>query len=343
MNEAATPETSTQRPKRVVIYYALLFFFMFLTAQLLGELATQHNLEKFSKINQLVQNAFDYWKNFDEVITALFALLLSFVFALPVAWIYTISKADEEYDPSLVQTLVVLTMVITGVMIVVGDVVARAFSLVGVVAAVRFRNTLKDTKDAVYIFISVALGMACGFGVYHIAVWLSVVMSLVMFLLWKFKFGRALREAAFAFQGNKKAAQRVYEQTSATMLERVEQAFERQLRLRQWADMSSAKDKKKPNAAFVIEAVEAATAQNHVDRLLARAGGKWQLANVRSDAQRKTQLEYVGRIPKETTPATLLSELRANSQDFICGVEYVSLKGMKSAKAKADEAADDDE
>jgi uncharacterized membrane protein YhiD involved in acid resistance len=316
---------------------------MFLTAQLLSELAVQYNLEKFAKIDLLLQNAFDYWKNFDEVITALFALLLAFVFALPVAWIYTIAKAEEEYDPSLVQTIVVLTMVVTGVMIVVGDVTARAFSLVGVVAAVRFRNTLKDTKDAVYIFISVALGMACGFGVYHIAVWLSVVMSLVMFLLWRFKFGQALREAAFAFKGGKKAAQLVYEQTSATAQERVEQAFERQLRLRQWADMSSEKDKKKPNAAFVIEATQAAAAQIHVDGILAQAGGKWQLANVRSEAEGKTRLEYVGRIPKQTAPATLLSELRANSQDFIRGLEYVSLKGIKSAKAKAEPPAEDDD
>ncbi|MEK7728935.1 MAG: DUF4956 domain-containing protein [candidate division KSB1 bacterium] len=343
MNEAATRNTSAQRPSRVVIYYALLFFFIFLAAQLLSELASQYNLEKFAKINQLIQNAFDYWKNFDELITVLFALLLSFIFALPVAWVYTISKAEEEYDPSLVQTIVVLTMVVTGVMFVVGDVTARAFSLVGVVAAVRFRNTLKDTKDAVYVFISVALGMSCGFGAYLIAVWLSVVMSLTMFLLWKFKFGQALREGAGAFKGNKKAAQLAYEQNSATAMTRVEQAFERQLRLRQWAELSSAKEKKKPNAALIIATSNATAAQNHADKVLAEQGGKWQLANAQSSGAGPTTIEYVGRIPKEISSTALLLALQENGKDFISGVEYVSLKGMKNAKTKASEATDDDD
>lgn len=342
MSEAATPNVSAQRPSRVVVYYVLLFFFMFLAAQLLNELATQYDLEKFAKINQLIQSAFDYWKNFDEVITALFALLLSFIFALPVAWVYTITKSEEEYDPSLVQTLVVLTMVVTGVMIVVGTDLARAFGLVGVVAAVRFRNTLKDTKDAVYVFIAVGLGMACGFGAYLIAVWLSVVMSLAMFLLWKYKFGYALREGAFGLK-NKKAAQIIYDQSAAAASARVERAFERQLRLRQWADMSSEKDKKKPNAAFVIEALEPLAAQSDADKIFAEAGGKWQLAAVRSGIENKTLLDYVGRIPKATSPAGLLLALRESGKDFIANVEYISLKGMKSPKAKANEAADDEE
>ncbi|NUO79227.1 DUF4956 domain-containing protein [candidate division KSB1 bacterium] len=345
MNDAANPGKAAQRPNRVIVYYVLLFFFIFLASQLLGELSTHYNLERFAKISQLIQSAFDYWKNFDEVMTTLFALLLAFIFALPVAWIYTISKSGEDYDPSLVQTIVVLTMVVTGVMIVVGTELARAFGLVGVVAAVRFRNTLKDTKDAVYVFIAVALGMACGFGVYHIAVWLSVTMSLTMYLLWKFKFGQAMRDSAAAFmgKGNKKAVQLAYEQTSAATQERVEQAFERQLRLRQWTEMSSEKDKKKPNAAFIIAASDVAAAQNHIDKALAQAGGKWQLANVQSQAEGKAVLEYLGRVPKETTPAALLDSLRANTAGFIHSVEYLSLKGMKSPKPKTGENAEDDD
>lgn len=341
MNEAVSPNISTQRPSRVVVYYALLFFFIFLTSQLLGELAANYDLARFAKISQLLQSAFDSWKNFDEVMTTLFALLLAFIFALPVAWIYTLSKSEEEYDPSLVQTIVVLTMVVTGVMIVVGTDLARAFGLVGVVAAVRFRNTLKDTKDAVYVFISVALGMACGFGVYHIAVWLSVVMSLTMFLLWKFKFGKTQRAG---FLGGKKAAQQAYEQSAAIASARLEQAFERQLRLRQWADLSSEKDKKKPNAALVLSASDAAAAQSHADKMLAELGGKWQLANAQAvNTGSGATLEYVGRIPKETSPSEIVLALQERGKDFITAVEYLSLKGTKSAKPKPSETAEDDE
>lgn len=341
MNEAIAPNTSTQRPSRVVAYYVLLFFFIFLSSQLLGELAANYELARFAKISQLLQSAFDTWRNFDEVITTLFALLLAFIFALPVAWIYTISKAEEEYDPSLVQTIVVLTMVVTGVMIVVGTDLARAFGLVGVVAAVRFRNTLKDTKDAVYVFIAVALGMACGFGVYHIAVWLSVVMSLTMFLLWKFQFGKT---PGRNFIGGKKAAQLAYEQNTAIASARVEQAFERQLRLRQWVELASDKEKKKPNAALLVSATQVAAAQRHADKVLAELGGKWQMANMlTASAGGSAMLEYVGRLPKETSASALLLALQEGSKDFISAVEFLSLKGMKSTKPRPSETADDDE
>ncbi len=341
MNETVSPNASTQRPSRVVAYYALLFFFIFLSSQLLGELAGHYDLARFAKISQLLQSAFDSWKNFDEVVTTLFALLLAFIFALPVAWTYTISKSEEEYDPSLVQTIVVLTMVVTGVMIVVGTDLARAFGLVGVVAAVRFRNTLKDTKDAVYVFIAVALGMACGFGVYHIAVWLSVVMSLTMFLLWKFKFGK---EQRLGWVGGKKAAQLAYEQNSAIASARLAQTFEQQLRLRQWADLASAKEKKKPNAALIITAAHAAAAQSHADKVLAEFGGKWQMANAQTaGADGSVTIEYVGRIPKETSASALLLAIQEGSKEIISAVEYFSLKGMKSAKPKPNDPAEDDE
>ncbi len=353
MNEAVTPAQAKpqklnlqSRPSRLIAYYALLFFFIFLTTRLLGELGSaQYNLEKFEKINQLIQSAFDYWKNFDEVASTLFALLLAFIFALPVAWVYTLSKSAEEYDPSLVQTIVVLAMIVTGVMIIVGTDLARAFGLVGVVAAVRFRNTLKDTKDAVYVFISVGLGMACGFGVYHIAVWLSVAMTLTMYLLWKYKFGQSLREGAGAFggKGSKKAAPSAFGQVPATTTERVEQALERQFRLRQWVELGLDKDKKKPNAALILEVKNVGTAQNQLDKLLAEFGGKWQLSNVHVSTQGKTVMEYVGRIAKDAAPAALLATLQGRAKDFINGVEYLSLKGMKGQKSKANEAADDDE
>jgi len=48
------------------------------------------------------------------------------------------------------------------VVLIVRDSVALAFSLAGIVAAVRFRNTLRDTKDAVYIFLAIAVGLAAG-------------------------------------------------------------------------------------------------------------------------------------------------------------------------------------
>jgi hypothetical protein len=89
------------------------------------------------------------------------------------------------YDQSLVQTVIMLPVVVSAILIVVANSLALAFSLAGIVAAVRFRNNLKDSRDAVYIFAAVGIGFAAGVGVLAIAAFLSVFFSVLELLLWK--------------------------------------------------------------------------------------------------------------------------------------------------------------
>ena len=67
--------------------------------------------------------------------------------------------------------------------------IALAFSLAGIVAAVRFRNTLDDSKDAVYILVAAAIGIACGVQV-PVAIVLSIGFNIVTVVLWYTDFGR---------------------------------------------------------------------------------------------------------------------------------------------------------
>jgi uncharacterized membrane protein YhiD involved in acid resistance len=324
-------------PGRLVAYYALLFLFIFQASLLLRELGANYNLEGFQKIKGLIDEAFNLSMSFDDVAYTFFALLLAFIFTLPLAWIYTVTRNDESFDPSLAQTIVVLAMVVTGVMIVISDETARAFALAGVVAAVRFRNTLQDTKDAVYVFIAVAIGMGCGTRVFHIAVWMSVIMSLTMYLLWKYQFGKSLRQASTLAGGGKgkKEVQKLYATTSAEALQNVERGLEQQVRLMQWADMHAdqEKGKKKPNAALIVQCSDTYQAIAEVDKALEACGGKWQLANISSHAPGRNTLEYVGRLPKEVTPATLIDAIQQNGAACIVEVAFRSLKGLKSPLA----------
>jgi uncharacterized membrane protein YhiD involved in acid resistance len=90
-----------------------------------------------------------------------------------------------------VQTVIVLPIVIAGVVLIVRDSVAVAFSLAGIVAAVRFRNTLKDTKDAVYIFLAIAVGLAAGMQAFAVGFVVSVIYVAVVLVLWRFDIGAA--------------------------------------------------------------------------------------------------------------------------------------------------------
>src|SRR6059036_3097944 len=119
------------------------------------------------------------------------AMLGALALTCPVAWMYMRTKPKERYDPSLVHTLIILPVVIAGIVLIVHDSVALAFSLAGIVAAVRFRNTLRDTKDAVYIFLAIALGLAAGVQSFSAAFVMSLVYVLVVLALWRFDVGAA--------------------------------------------------------------------------------------------------------------------------------------------------------
>src|SRR6185503_18441460 len=64
--------------------------------------------------------------------------------SLPVTWVYMAVRSGDEYDQSLVNTILVLPMVVTGIVIIVQNSLALAFSLAGIAGAVRFRHSLKS-------------------------------------------------------------------------------------------------------------------------------------------------------------------------------------------------------
>jgi hypothetical protein len=234
------------------------------------------------------------------------------------------TREGDDYDVSLVQTLVVLSMAVTGVMIVIGNDLARAFSLAGVVAAVRFRNTLDDAKDAVYIFVAIAIGMACGARAYAISIWLSVIMTATMYALWRSRFGDRLMRAG----GRNKRGGLAWVRDESALLA-AHQSLEQQVRLLQWASLPG-KDKKKVNSALVVDANDLGAAQQHMDAALSTVGGRWRLAGVTSNGEHGV-LEYVGRMPKNCTPAGLVASVRAGSPPSIEGIEFRSLKGLRAA------------
>ncbi|HEX2167390.1 MAG TPA: DUF4956 domain-containing protein, partial [Longimicrobiales bacterium] len=108
--------------------------------------------------------------------------------ALPVAGIYMHTRR-LRYDPSLVQTIIVLPIVVAGVVLVVKNSLALAFALAGIVAGVRFRQKLNEPKDAVYVLLSLGLGLAAAVHALDIALSLSLAFNVVVLALWRFDYG----------------------------------------------------------------------------------------------------------------------------------------------------------
>ncbi len=117
------------------------------------------------------------------------AIIGAFLCSLPVSWVYMVVRSGEEYDQSLVHTILVLPMVVTGIVIIVQNSLALAFSLAGIAGAVRFRNSLKSSGDALFILIAVAVGLSAGIGAVELAAVMSMTLSFCFTFLWMAEYG----------------------------------------------------------------------------------------------------------------------------------------------------------
>ena len=97
-----------------------------------------------------------------EPLDVLVRLCLALVLGGVVAWIYRRTRKSAEISSSFPVTLVLLAVLIAMVTQIVGDNVARAFSLVGALSIVRFRTVVRDTQDTAYVIFAVVVGMAAG-------------------------------------------------------------------------------------------------------------------------------------------------------------------------------------
>jgi hypothetical protein len=107
------------------------------------------------------------------------ALLLGAV----VAFVYRKTRPAFEVAPSFTSTLVLLSILIAMVTQVIGDNVARAFSLVGALSIVRFRTVVRDTQDTAFVIFAVGVGMAVGAGNHWVAIGGIAVVALAAFLM----------------------------------------------------------------------------------------------------------------------------------------------------------------
>jgi uncharacterized membrane protein YhiD involved in acid resistance len=115
--------------------------------------------------------------------TVLLSLLLAFVLGQTLAWVYYLTHSGLSYSRSYVQSLILITVVISMVMTVIGNNIITAVGLMGALAIVRFRNVMKDTRDIAFVFCALVVGMAAGSHRYLTAVLGTVVLSLIAIYL----------------------------------------------------------------------------------------------------------------------------------------------------------------
>lgn len=113
----------------------------------------------------------------------LLRLATAFVMGCIAAGVYRLTTRQSR-TPGLLGTLVLLSVLMSVLTIVIGNSLARAFSLVGSMAIIRFRSVVENTRDTAFVMFAVVCGMACGSG-YALAA--AAAVPLVLLGSWLFR------------------------------------------------------------------------------------------------------------------------------------------------------------
>ena len=131
-------------------------------------------------LKELFNRTFYEFPSFE---VALFSLLLSFVLSTVIAVTYQKTYRGVAFSRNLFQTIVLSSTASSMVIMAVGDSLAVGFGIIGAVAIIRFRATLANPRDLIFVFTSLAVGIATGVYGYSIAVAGTLVFCSVAFVL----------------------------------------------------------------------------------------------------------------------------------------------------------------
>jgi hypothetical protein len=140
-------------------------------------------LEEFQQIDIFRPTIFDFAAN----------LFVSLTCGIVIALVYRFTYRGASYSTSFVNSLVLLSLITTVVILVIGNNLARAFGLVGAMSIIRFRTAVRDVQDIVFIFFSLTIGMAAGVGLNSVAIIGTIFICLIIIMLDTTGFGRPAR------------------------------------------------------------------------------------------------------------------------------------------------------
>jgi len=254
--------------------------------------------------------------------TVALAMLASALLALPIAWVYTLTRARRGYQQSVVQLLVILPVAVTGIVVLVKYSLPLAFALGGIAAAVRFRNTLDDSKDAVYIFLMTGLGIACAVDL-PVATIISILFNVLILALWFTDFGRTpvalegkvaerrLQRARDLARTGTFVARMDDEVLQNMTAEQLQGLAQRAWRRAREADPEGEERNDKNESRIRIRIQNAILTRPVLEARLDDAAKKWRVEAESISEDGSTVIDYVVMPKKRSGPDELLALLRA--------------------------------
>jgi hypothetical protein len=266
-------------------------------------------------------------------LTVALAMISAILLSIPVAWVYVLTRAKRGYQQSVVHLLIVLPLVVSGIVVLVQYSLALAFSLAGIVAAVRFRNTLDDSKDAVYVFLATAIGLSAAVNV-PVAAVISVLFNVTVVTLWYSDFAHSPveLEGAIAEKRLRRAKQLA---RTGTFVARIDDEVFRNMTREQLEGVASRAWKRAleqpgatldgmdPETRVRVRTNDIAAMRQSLEPRLEEHVKVWRLASLAPKPDGSEVAEYAVQMKKKTTPEDLLTLVRAAGAPHVTEAELV--------------------
>jgi hypothetical protein len=244
----------------------------------------------------------------DISVTTVLILFGALVLMLPVTWVYMSARPIPGHNQNVVQTLIILPLVVAGIVFLIQNSLALAFSLAGVVGAVRFRTTLRDTRDLVYIFLSIVIGFSAGVQSLAVGALISIVFNLVLLITWRYDYGRNVLTPTASSQW----AGPLHTLASETGDHEIPDRFDR-------VRDKLGKKKKKPrfDSVLTVTTDNVSDAQKQIEEVLERMTKRWALDEVVTNTGKPSEIYYLTRLKKSIPRDVLLTAIHENADGII--------------------------
>ena len=259
-------------------------------------------------------------------------LLGTLLLMLPVTWVYMSARSVPGHSQAVVQTLMRLPLVVAGIVLIVRDSLALAFSLAGVVAAVRFRTNLKDSRDVVYVFLAIAVGFAAGVQTLAVGAVLTIVFNFLLMFTWRYDYGRNVLTPTAASRWEEPLSALATQSDLHGVPDRdlvltltPEKAEALAERFERVSDVLGGK-KKKPrySAVLSITSDHVAEAQQRVEKVLDEKARRWRLDEVVTHTGKPSEIYYLVKLRKPVTRDDLITAIRGTAGEFIAMADLES-------------------
>ncbi len=114
----------------------------------------------------------------DLLINGLFVTILATIICLTYRYTYR----GKDFRISFLQALFIITILLSFIMQIIGNSLARAFGMMGAVSIARFRTKVEDPKDTSFVLFAIGVGMAAGLNHHTLAVFMTIFASFVIII-----------------------------------------------------------------------------------------------------------------------------------------------------------------